>query len=260
MGIGSSPQRIRARLHAMWPPLLAGIVLLVSACGALSQPTPTYTPVPTSTFTPVRTPTPSLTPTPTLTPTITPTAEIQESDLVGEGIAPPLDIDLPDDWTSRYLTVALPDVDSALRLVYVTAYEGPVTGGKGRIVVLWGFPNVYSSGLTLPGTPTPAPDLYVDGLRLFRTAMVETGCNAGTDLQRDFPIGDRSGSGTYFAIVDCPESPDTRGWFTGLQEQGLNFVFFVYVEPIEAIDGAKDELQAILDTVRFHVEDFNPGG
>ena len=255
-------QHSRAPMSAIWPIILAGAILLVSACGALSQPTPTLTPVPTSTSTPIPpTATDTPTPTETLTPTITATPEIHDEDLVGEGIAPPLDIDLPEDWAEpRYLAVALPDVDSALRLVYVTAYEGPVTGGKGRIVVLWGFPNIFTGSLaTLPGTPTPAPDLYVDGLRLFRTAMVETGCNAGTDVQRDFPIGDRSGSGTYFAIVDCPKSADTRGWFAGLQEQGLNFVFFIYVEPIEAINGASGDLQAILDSVRFHVEDFDPG-
>jgi hypothetical protein len=83
--------------------------------------------------------------------------------------------------------------------------------------------------------------------------MVEQGCNAGTDLQRTYEVGGRSGSGTQFAIVDCPETPDTRGWFVGLQEDGLNFVFYVYADPIEAMDVAEEELQAVLDSVVFQV-------
>jgi hypothetical protein len=241
--------------------ILLLILLTVSACDALSQPAPTVTPVPTSTATATVIPSPTASPAEaTVIPSITPTAEIQAEDLVGEGIVPPLDITLPEGWGARNLTVALPDIDSALRFVYLTAYEGPVSGGTGSIVLLWGFPNFFSgSFVTLPGTPTPSPDLWVDGLRLFRIAMVDVGCNPGTDLQRDYRIGELTGTGTQFAIIDCPESPDTRGWFVGVQEQGINFVFFVYADPIEAMDLADTELQAILDSVRFRIGDFTTG-
>ena len=248
------------RFHPIAKVIVA--LLLLSGCGAFAQATPTFTPVPSSTFTPLpsETPLPLDTATPSATPTITATPEIHAEDLVAEGVPPPLDISLPENWTSRNIAVAIPDVDTELRPVYVAAYSGPVTGGTGSIVVLWDFPNFLSGDLfALPGTPTPAPDLWSDGLRLFRTAMVETGCNAGTDLQRSYTVGGLEGSGTQFAIVDCPESPDTRGWFVGLQEKGMNFVFYIYTEPIDAMDSAQAELQAILDTVKFRVED-SPGG
>jgi hypothetical protein len=51
--------------------------------------------------------------------------------------------------------------------------------------------------------------------------------------------------------VDCPELADTRGWFAGLRQYNINFIFYVYADPIEAMDTAEDELQAILNTIRF---------
>ncbi|MEO8395709.1 MAG: hypothetical protein ABI700_22130, partial [Chloroflexota bacterium] len=58
--------------------------------------------------------------------------------------------------------------------------------------------------------------------------------------------------GTQFAAVKCPQLPDTRGWFAGLRQFEINFVFYVYTDPIAAMDGsAPNELQAILDTVQF---------
>lgn len=241
-------------------PITALIVLiLLSACQSLTAPTPTVTPSPVPSSTPTELPTlvPTETPTPDATAEVTP--EVQISTLVGQGVPPPFDISLPEGWQFAYDALAIADVDAALRAVQLAIYQGPVTNGSGTIVVLWGFPNfIVGNPFTLPGTPTPAPDLWSDGLRLFRTALVERGCNAGTDLQRPYNVGGRTGSGTKFAIVDCPETPDTRGWFVGLQEQSLNFVFYVYAEPIEAMDAADVELQAVLDTIQFHVSESFP--
>ena len=46
------------------------------------------------------------------------------------------------------------------------------------------------------------------------------------------------------------------GMFVGVEEGGLNFVFYVYANPIDAMDSAESELQTILDSVTFHVEEF----
>lgn len=237
--------------------------ILLTACGALSAPPPTITPtpVPTSTTTPLPTEMPPVTATPAPEITEEATLPVTYVPLTAEGEEPPFDITLPDNWQYGYNILAIPDVDAELRPVQVTIYQGPVTGGTGTIVVIWGFPNfIVGSPFDLPGTPTPAPDLWSDGLRLFRTALVDQGCNAGTDLQRSYQVGGRTGSGTQFAIVDCPNSPDTRGWFVGVQEEGLNFVFFAYAEPIEAMDSADVELQAVLDSVNFHVSETFSGG
>jgi hypothetical protein len=256
-----SPRLLNGRTRRAVPFAALIILILLSGCGALSAPTPTVTPSPVPSSTPTEPPT--LTPFATETPlpevTVEATQEIQISTLVGQGVPPPFDITLPDGWKYAYDALAIADVDSALRAVQLAIYQGPVTGGNGTIVVMWGFPNIIAGNpFILPGTPTPAPDLWSDGLRLFRTAMVERGCNAGTDLQRPYSVGGRTGSGTKFAIVDCPETPDTRGWFVGLQEEGLNFVFYVYAEPIEAMDSAEVELQAVLDTIQFRVSESFP--
>lgn len=229
------------------------LAALLAAC-AQAAPTPTLTLVPSSTPTPPATATPAATATPEDTEP-TPIA-LELTPLAGQGSAPPLTLDFPPGWAYGYDTLALVDIDNTLRAVPLAIYQGPVTGGTGTIVLLWGFPNFLTgSPLTLPGTPTPAPNLWSDGLRLFRLTLVDEGCNPGTDLERPYSIGGLAATGTQFAIVDCPESPDTRGWFAGLQVNGLNFVFYVYTEPISAMDTARAELQAILDSAVFSVPD-----
>lgn len=166
-----------------------------------------------------------------------------------EQVPPPLILGLPDGWVAGYDVIVLQDVD-AIRNIPFAVYRGPVTGGTGNIVLLWGFPNLMLSD-GLPSTVTP--DLWLDGLRLLRLAIVESGCNIGTDLQRQYNVGGLAAIGTQFAAVDCPELEDTRGWFAGLRQYNLNYVFYVYTEPIGAMDTAEAELQAILDSVRFTV-------
>lgn len=231
--------------------LALALAALLTACAG-AAPTPTLTLVPSNTPTPPATPTLAPTPTPTdAEPTPIP---LQITPLAGRGAAPPVTMNFPPGWAYAYDTLALVDVDNTLRPIPLAVYRGPVTGGTGTIVLLWGFPNFLAvSPLTLLDAPTPAPDLWSDGLRLFRLALVDAGCNAGTDLQRPYSVGGLAATGTQFAIVDCPESPDTRGWFAGLQVGGLNFVFYMYAEPITAMDTAWDELQAILDTAVFNV-------
>jgi hypothetical protein len=163
--------------------------------------------------------------------------------VTSEQTAPPLIIGLPQGWQTGYAVQFLRDVD-ADRTIPVAVYQGPVTGGTGSIVLLWGFPN-----LNLPEAVTP--DLWLDGVRLLRLAVVEAGCNIGTDLRREYNVGGLTAVGTQFAAVDCPELADTRGWFAGLRQYNINFIFYVYADPIEAMDTAEDELQAILNTIRF---------
>lgn len=235
--------------------VLTTILLTLVGCG-LNAPASTTTPtaVATSTATSPPTVTPLATITPSPEPTAEPTVVLEFPQLLDGGTPPPLDIALPPGWTAQYFIFTVPDIDATLRPTQLATYQGPIAGGTGTILALWGFPNFLVGNPFIDATtPDPQPNLWSDGLRLFRTALVDRGCNSGTDLQRTYTVGDRQGNGTKFAIVDCPESPDTRGWFVGLQEQGLNFVFFVYVEPIEAMNTADDELQAILDTVRFRV-------
>lgn len=185
----------------------------------------------------------------TIDPEATPEPEVLVLDpLMGDQVTPPLTIDLPDGWRSGYDVLLLQDID-AIRNIPLAVYTGPLTGGQGTIVLLWGFPNLVI-GSPLLGEVTP--DLWSDGTRLLRLAIVESGCNIGTDLRRSYPIGGLAAVGTQFAAVDCPELPDTRGWFAGLQQFNLNFLFYAFAEPIAAMDGpAEAELQAILDSVRF---------
>ena len=171
--------------------------------------------------------------------------------LLGQQIDPPLDITLPSGWRFGTDTLILHDVDVEMRTVPLAVYTGPVTGGVGTIVLLWGFPSLVA-GNPFTGNGVE-PDIWTDGLRLLRLAVVEEGCNIGTDLRTQYSIGGLSAVGTQFSAVDCPELPDTRGWFSGVRISGINFVFYVFTDPIDAMNTAQTELQTILDTVVFHV-------
>jgi hypothetical protein len=190
----------------------------------------------------------------------TPTPEVQLNATTGEAIDPPIDITLPDGWQVALSdTQLVNDVDNTVRTIPFTLYKGPVEGGVGSIALLWGFPNITSGNLFAAemGAATPVPNLRIDGSRLLRLAVVEQGCNVGTDLEREYPLGDVTGMGTEWSAVDCPELPDTRGWFVGTQQYGINFIFYVFIEPIDpsgitdAERTARQQIQAILDTVTF---------
>lgn len=231
-------------------PLAVIAALLLAACAPAATPTITPSLVPTASSTPQPTSTrvePEATA--TLEVTAAPTPIIVTLPAVtGEELPPPLDIALPEGWQYGYNVLALNDVD-AIQAVPVAVYTGPVTGGTGTIVLLWGFPNITAGNPLMPDSGQV--DLWVDGLRLLRLAVVEQGCNIGTDLRQTYRIGSQEAVGTQFAAVDCPELADTRGWFAGLQHENLNFVFFVYTEPIDALNPGRDALQSILDSVQF---------
>lgn len=240
-------------LKRYWITLMV-VSFLVSACGGTEPPTadvlPSLTPeptlVPTLQPSPLPTLQPSITPEPEVTPTET--AVVVDA-MLEEEVPPPLTLNLPAGWQSGSGVRLFNDIGD-LRVVPFGLYTGPLTGGQGFIVVLWDFPNATSGNPFLAdGTE---PDLYVDGLRLLRLLILETECVIGTDLKMEYSIGGRIASGTQFSTTDCPEIQNTRGWFAGLFEQNVPFMFYAYTEPLSAMDGAaQQELQQILDSVQF---------
>ena len=217
------------------------------ALSTLDTPNPNVTFVPDFTLTPTEAP---------LVITLPPTT--------GDKVPPPIDISLPQGWKAGYDAQVLADVEpNKFRIIPVAVYSGPITGGTGTIALYWGFPNLVTPddasmaqaamGMTLAATPEP--DLWSDGVRLLRSAVIESDCNIGVDVRRTYRVGLLSAEGTQFSAVTCKSGlPDTRGWFAGVKEKGVNFVFYVFSDPITAMDTSSGELQAILDTVRFHVE------
>ncbi len=237
------------------------IALLLAACTGGTPPTdtpPTEPPTLVPTATNLPTLQPSITPEPSIVPTETFIPVTVES-LLGEEIPPPINISVPEGWLSGTDALLLADLDGRLRSIPVAIYTGPVTGGTGYIVLFWGFPNLAPIGAENSDMDYL---MWTEGLRLFRMAVVEDDCNPGTDLQNTFPVGDRMGSGTRFAIVDCPTTPDASGWFTALQVQGGNFAFYNFIEPAGDINSPQvidemaigyTDLQAILNTVQFNI-------
>lgn len=264
------------RLNKMGWGVVAGLCGLIGLAGCGQAAVPTATALPTlvpsltatqpdiqaaveATLTALAPTQASAIATPAVTPTLTePPLVITLPPLTGKAVEPPLDITLPEGWqVVGYDAQVLQDVNQAIVAVPVAVYSGPINGGTGIIVLYWGFPNIVDP---LPESGTPvAPDLWSDGLRLLRLAVVEQGCNVGTDLKRTYRVGLLSGVGTQWSAVSCPELPDTRGWFVGVREKGLNFVFYVYGDPITAMDTGSGDIQAILDTVRFRVPEVTPG-
>ncbi len=197
--------------------------------------------------------------------------------VLGISTEPPLDISLPAGWViAQNDALIIPDADGTIRSIPYVAYSGPITGGQGTIVMLWGFPSLVNpfanngtpsaqdiAGLIDPSlsggsSPTITPDLWSDGLRLLRLAIVEQGCTIGTDLKRNYTVGALSGVGTQFAAVSCPQLPDTRGWFVGVPAEGLNFIFYLFSDPIAAMDTGRNDLQAVLDSIHFHPIEVTP--
>ncbi|MBA3868703.1 MAG: hypothetical protein H0X30_06090 [Anaerolineae bacterium] len=219
------------------------------ALSTLDTPQPNVTFVPDFTLTPTEAP---------LVITLPPTT--------GDKVPPPLDITLPQGWKVGYDAQVLADVEpNKFRVIPVAYYRGPITGGVGNIALYWGFPNLVTPstdqmaqaamGMTMAATPEP--DLWSDGVRLLRSAVIESDCNIGVDVRRSYRVGLLSAEGTQWSAVTCKSGlPDTRGWFAGVREKGINFVFYVFSDPINAMDTSSGELQAILDSVRFHVEDM----
>ncbi|MEO8392117.1 MAG: thioredoxin domain-containing protein, partial [Chloroflexota bacterium] len=139
------------------------------------------------------------------TPSVAATSDVDTytyNPLTNDHIAPPLTMGLPQGWSRAYDALVLQDIDG-IRPIPFALYSGPVTGGTGYIVLLWGFPNLVK----FSGAPSAdiQPDVWTDGTRLLRLAIVETGCNVGTDLRRNYSVGGLQAIGTQFAAVKCPQ-------------------------------------------------------
>lgn len=247
--------------------LMSIVALIVGACAGepAQEPTATATPSPVATGAALQRATlpPTWTPAPTdVPPEPTATALVVDA-LTGIRNEPPISIEIPAGWAEGYDTLIYSDLGE-LAYVPFALYTGPITGGTGTIVLLWDYASAINPLDPEFAQPTP----WLDGLRLLRTLIIEPTCNIGTGVQRQYRVGDYSAVGTSFSAVDCdvtnlilPEGvtptpipnalPDTRGWFAALNVDGVNFAFYVYGDPISAMDGASTELQAILDTVQF---------
>lgn len=217
--------------------LLLGLLLLVPSVAA-QESTPD--------------PEPETTPDPEATPDV---VQMFVEGLEEQAIDPPLSIDLPEDWLSGNSVVVVQDV-TGFQTVPFTLYTGPVEGGQGFIIVLWGFQTLGDPGNPLiPGDEDFGP--YLDALRLLRLALLEPECVVGTEPEREFTVGAVVATGANFVAEQCPVTADTRGWFLGTNQAGVNFAFYMYVEPLEALPGqAAFDMQAVLDTVVFEVEAF----
>jgi hypothetical protein len=187
-----------------------------------------------------------------------------------QGVPPPLTIQLPKDWRSYYQIVPTraPLIQANMNMA---VYRGPVKGGTGVIILLWGFPSLgpppTMAGLQSPLTQipgTPGPDLrqqmlWADGSRLLQGTIVDITCNVGNSGQRtDFSIGGQPAVGQYFSSSQCQGEPDTIGWFAGVHRFGGNFLFYMFVEPVEAYNVGRADLQMVLDTVVFKDPHLTP--
>lgn len=260
------------------PVALMICLFTMSACAQPAAPTATALPTLVPSLTPTSAPdiqvavegtltalapAPAASATPTLTPTVTATLpSVELPATLGRASDPPIEITFPQGWqVAQNDALIIPDADNSLRAIPYVAYNGPISGGQGTIVLLWGFPSLVNPfpqdgtpGVNLidPSQSNVKPDLWSDGLRLLRLAIVEPGCNVGTDLKRAYRVGALSGDGTQFAAVECPQLPDTRGWFVGVTHSNLNYIFYMFSDPIGAMDRGQSELQGILDTIVFH--------
>lgn len=237
--------------------ILSGWLLLLAACGASTPEvivvtaTPEPTLVPSSTFTPQPIPSATFTPITPFTPTPDVVAEAPTlRALLESEVVAPLRVSVPAGWVSNSFILPVQDLGADTNLPF-SYYSGPVTGGVGTIVVLWGFPNIFPRSLAEASTEIESL-LWADGLRLLYFAVLDIECNIGRDDERMFSVGGQPAVGSYFAAVACPGVQDVRGWFAVLRHEGVNFAFYTYVEPMDALNGpALGELQAILDTVQL---------
>lgn len=138
-----------------------------------------------------------------------------------------------------------------------TVYRGPVTGGTGYITVIWGFRNVTTAAPFQEG----GAQVYLrgDAIRLLNLTLLDPGCNVGIDDDREFIVAGEPAIGAYFAAVECPPLmdgspglPDIRGWFAITQRENVNFAFYMYTEPADALNGpAQQELQALVENLEI---------
>ncbi|GAB4551624.1 MAG: hypothetical protein OHK0023_18770 [Anaerolineae bacterium] len=232
------------------------IVTMVSVMLVFWLPQATYgqiQPTPTS---------PLLASTPTLPPTPTPP-------LLERGYPPPLAMRLPDSWLASYQIVPL-RVALADYAMNIAIYRGALADSStGTLVIMWGFPSIAPPPTMAPleGTPTREPlpfgdmvsqMLWSDGLRLLQGTLVDVSCNVGTTGQGVFQVGGVDGIGTFFNVAQCQGEPDTAGWFVGVRAHDRTYLFYAFIEPVEAYNAGRPQMQAILDSIEFLVPTMTP--
>jgi hypothetical protein len=204
--------------------------------------------------------TPEATPEVTIAPEVT---TIVINELLGLPIEAPVNFTLPEGWslvlrdTYIYRDV-VEDSDGPLETVPIDVYAGPLSGGStGWIVLVWGFDSIVVTEL-MDEAEFEERSVWLDGLRMLQLVVFDPRCLVGTAPQRDYSVGGLPAVGTTFSVVDCPLGiPDTRGWFASLKVEGLNFAFYMYVDPLQPAGSMTEfELQAILDTAVFSVDEI----
>jgi hypothetical protein len=188
---------------------------------------------------------------------------------IGAAPPPPIDIILPPGWAYAYRNIPIRD-SFITSTTNIAIYQGPMRSGIATIVVLWGFPALapQPSLTPIPGTATAIPEspedfimklLWLNGLRLLQGTIVDISCNIHHyGMNTGLTVGKMRAIGEIFAVTQCQNEPDTVGWFVGTQQHGINYLFYIYVEPVEVYNEGRGDLQAILDSVVFH--EFNLAG
>lgn len=193
----------------------------------------------------------------TATASVNSTATITNTPISAQpGSAPPFTVDLPPGWTFTYTLVPINDIAGAVT-INLAAYSGVVSGGGGRgfIFVLWNFPTLMP--ISPRALPTSARDVQEqaslsDGYRLLRGSILDSTCAVNIYGRNYYKVAGRDGIGQIFQTSACQDNrPDIIGWYSGLWEGGKQFLFYSYVEPPNAFNNGRSELQAILNTVKF---------
>ncbi len=227
---------------------------LIPVLSGAQPPTATFTP-----FAPPHTPTASALP-PTAPPsprppTAPPTAAAASASPDAQaatsapywlpGVPPPLTITLPEGWRTLDMVVPFRALDGSLRDLPLTIYFGPLDKDVyGLIYLYWGFPNTvdWASG---------EYNLWADGVQILRGSLIGQACNLGLYDQQTFTVGGVEGVGANYQSSNCPDEPNSAGWFVVVRVAGGTFAFYTAVDPWEALPAYRDALQAILDTVQF---------
>jgi hypothetical protein len=231
---------------------VSGDIATVPVTGSLQPPTPTITSFPVASATPVIVPTRTLLPSPTpaldatLPPdVISPITPEAQAPVMLPGVSPPLEITLPDGWQTVDLVVPLRTFDNEMHDVPLTIYFGTLDGDVNAFIYLyWGFPNAVD-------WVTGEYNLWADGVQILRGSLVGDTCNLGVYDQQTFMVGGLEGVGAYYQAAECQGEDDTAGWFTTVRVYNGSFAFYVAVEPWDARSTQRDNLQAILDSVKF---------
>lgn len=169
------------------------------------------------------------------------------------GEAPPLQITLPDGWEAAHALVNLNTAYIQGNLP-VSLYTGPLeNGATGTIWLIWGYPNV-----TDPISQQINP--YADGVQLLRGLVVDAeNCTMGLGSERrQYKIGGLDAVGTIYSASPCLDGSDVAGFFAAMHLYGMNFAFFVEVEPVAQVGPGLREMQTILDSVQFDEEILQP--